>query len=51
MIHEVRGSYKRLEIAALDLSGTLDEVLNRVGKLAHRVKELRDEARTLRPAA
>ena len=51
VIHEVRGSHKRLEIAALDLSETLDEVLNRVGKLAHRVKELRNEARTLRPVA
>ena len=51
MIHEVRHSRKRLEIAALDLSGTLDEVLDRVHGLAGRVKELREEAKTLRPAA
>ena len=45
--HHVRHSGKRLEVAALDLSGTLDDALKRVGSLAIRVKALRDEARSL----
>ena len=49
--YDVRHSGKRLEVAALDLSGTLDAVLERVGEVANRVKALRDEALTLRPAA
>ena len=47
----VRHSGKRLEVAALDLSGTLDEVLDRVGRLAEKVTALRDEALALRRAA
>ncbi len=49
--YQVRHSGKRLEIADLDLSGTLDEVLGRVNDLAYRIRTLRDEARELRPAA
>ena len=49
--HRVRHSGKRLEVAALDLSGTLDEVLDRVGQLAEKVTALRDEALALRRAA
>lgn len=49
--HQVRHSGKRLEVAALDLSTTLDQVLDRVADLALRVRTLRDEARSLRPAA
>ena len=49
--HQVRHAGKRLEIGALDLSGTLEAVLERVGDLALKVKTLRDEARSLRPAA
>ena len=45
--YHVRYSGKRLEVAALDLSGTLDDALKRVGSLAIRVKALRDEARSL----
>ena len=45
--YRVRHSGKRLEVAALDLSGTLDDALKRVGSLAIRVKALRDEARSL----
>ena len=45
--HHVRHSGKRLEVAALDLSCTLDDALKRVGSLAIRVKALRDEARSL----
>ena len=43
VVHEVRNSGKRLEVAALDLSGSLDNVLSRVDQLASRVRELRDK--------
>ena len=49
--YTVRHSGKRLEVAALDLSGTLEDVLDRVGEVATRVRKLRDEARRLRFAA
>ena len=42
--YEVKHSGKRLEVAALDLSGTLDNVLERIEDLAERVRKLRDEA-------
>ncbi len=47
--YQVRHSGKRLEVAALDLSGGLEETLKRVAHLAIRVRELRDEARGLPP--
>ena len=47
----VRHAGKRLKVAALDLSGTLDDALVRVRDLAGTVKALRDEARAMRPAA
>ena len=49
--YHIRHSGKRLEVAALDLSGTLDDVLNRVESLAKRVGALRDQARSLSRAA
>ena len=49
--HHVRHSDKRIEVAALDLSGTLDAVLARVNDLADRVRKFRDEARELERAA
>ena len=49
--YRVRHSGKRIEIAALDLSGTLDDVLNRVECLANNVRALRDQARSLSRAA
>lgn len=49
--YHVRQSNKRLHVATLDLSGTLGEILMRVGTLADRVKALRDEALSLRNAA
>ena len=49
--YHVRRSGKLLEVAALDLRGTLDAVLERVQRLAVRVAALRDEAHGLRPAA
>ena len=42
--YRVRHSGKRLEVAALDLGGTLDEILARVQDLARRVVALRDAA-------
>ena len=51
VVHQVRNSGKRLEIAVLDLSGTIDELRGRVRQLARCVRALRGEALTLRPAA
>ena len=44
VVHEVRHSGKRLEIVALDLSGSLDETLGHVEQLAYRIRGLRNEA-------
>ena len=49
--YTVRHSGKRLEVAALDLSGTLEQVLARVKELASRVRALRGEVRQVRRAA
>lgn len=49
--YTVRHSGKRLEVAALDLSGTLEAVLGRVAKLADKVRALRGEAWHMRRAA
>ena len=43
--HQVRHSRKQLEIAALDLSGSLDEILNRVKDIADRVRAMCQTAR------
>ena len=50
-VHQVRHLGKWLEVAALDLSGTLDQILARVEELAKRIKTLINSARSLRPAA
>ena len=42
--YRVRHAGKRLDVVALDLSGTLEEVLGRVGYVAERVRALRNEA-------
>ena len=49
--YQVRHSDKQLEVAALDLGGALADVLGRVGDVAARIAELRDQARSLLPAA
>ncbi len=49
--YTVRHSGKRLEVAAVDLSGTIDGILRSVDALAGRVKSLREEARRVRRAA
>ena len=51
VIHNVQNSGKRLEVAALDLSGTLDQVLDRVAILAQSVRRLRDQTLQIHPAA
>ena len=45
--YTVRNSGRRLEVAALDLGGTLDSVLRRVDVLADRIRALRGEALAL----
>ena len=40
MAYDIRNTNKRLEVAVLDLSGTLEDVLGRVGGLADKAREL-----------
>ena len=47
VVHEVRHCGKRLEVATLDISGDLDKVLRRVGKLAKRIRELASPGSTV----
>lgn len=49
--HQVRHAGIRLEIAALDLSGTIDELLKRIDELADQIRALRGEARHMSRAA
>lgn len=49
--YTVRHSGKRLEVAALDLSGDLEAVLEGIGDLAQRTQALRDRATRLHAAA
>lgn len=51
IVHRVRHADKRLEVAALDLSGTIDELHARIDELAHRVRALRGKAGQGRVAA
>ena len=43
VIHEVRYSGKCLEVAALDLSGSLEDILDRVDQIAEGIRRLRNE--------
>ena len=49
--YEIRHVGKRLSVAALDLSGGLDAVLERVAVLANKVSAMRDDARRGRRTA
>ena len=51
IVHQVRYAGKWLEIFALDMSGDLDDVLNRVGMLAQRVRDLCSRAAPVNTAA
>ena len=46
VVHEVRNSGKSLVVSSLDLSGSLDEILQRVEELATDVRALHEKART-----
>ena len=46
--YEIRHSGKRLDVASLNIAGTLDETLRNVRTIAKRVVLLRDEARGVR---
>ena len=46
--HIVRHAGKRLEVFALDLSGSLDQILARIKTLACRIETLRAEALQLK---
>ena len=50
-VHVVRHAGRRLEVAALDLSGTIDELRRRIEGLAERVRGLRDAGRAAGRAA
>lgn len=50
-VYDVRHAGKRLEVATLDLSCSLEEILTRVKELARRITTMRDEARRLRRVA
>ena len=45
--YKIRNTCKQLEVVALDLSGSLEEILDRVKAIAHRIEFLRDKARRL----
>ena len=45
--YNIRHTCKQLEVVALDLSGSLEEILDRVKAIAHRIEFLRDKARRL----
>ena len=51
VVHRVNYAGKRLEVAALDLSGTIDDLLTRIHELANRVRALHREAHTGQLAA
>ena len=46
VVHQVRHAGKRLEVAALDLSGTIGDLQARIRELAVRVRALRCEVRS-----
>ena len=51
VIHEIRNSARRIEVVAVDLSGTLDDIRASIAGIARNVRALRDDARRLRHAA
>ncbi|MCY3931386.1 MAG: restriction endonuclease [Acidobacteria bacterium] len=51
VIHHVRHAGKQLEIATLDLSGSIEDLKAGIGRLAERVRALRRSAIELRQAA
>ena len=51
VVHRVRHAGKQLEVATLDLSGSIDSLRDEIGKLAKRVRALRHSSLELRQAA
>ena len=51
VLHRVRSSGKRLEVAAVNLSGSIDDIRASIDELALRVRALRSEAHRLPKAA
>ena len=51
VVHEVRNAGKLLEVAAVNLSGSIADIRASIDELAQSVRALRDEARDLRRAA
>jgi len=51
VVHRVRHAGKQLEVATLDLSGSIDSLRDEIGKLAERVRALRRSSLELRQAA
>ncbi|MDE2934906.1 MAG: hypothetical protein OXS47_13695 [Chloroflexota bacterium] len=51
VVHEVRNAGKRVEVAAVNLSGSIADIRASIDELAQSVRALRDEARHLRRAA
>ncbi len=51
VVHEVRNAGKRLEVAAVNLSGSIADIRASIDELAQRVRTLRDTAHHLRHAA
>lgn len=49
--YEVRHCGKRLEVATIDLAGSIEAIRSSVDRLAVRVRKLRDEARSTAIAA
>ena len=45
--YNIRHTCKQLEVVALDLSGSLEEILGHVKTVAHKIEFLRDQARRL----
>ena len=50
-VYDVRHAGKKLEVAVLDLSCSLEEILTQVKELSRRITNMRDEARRLRRVA
>lgn len=50
-ISQVSNSGKRLEVAAVNLFGSIDDIRSSIDELAQRVRALRSEARRVRKAA
>ncbi len=51
LLHEVQHTGQRLEVAAVNLSGSIADIRASIDEIAQRVRALRDEARRLRHAA